>query len=173
MRLLARVGPFPRVRRIAVWGPVLVWGALAANIAGLQLQHARIYAANVADIDCMHVAMGRWLAQNTRQDAVLATHDIGAIGYFSGRRVLDTSGLVTPAVLPHLQPGRRADIGVLAFLEGARPDYLVVMPTWYPELVRLEDHFEPLHEIALESRSVAAGDRLVVFRTKWASEGVE
>ena len=171
LHALARSGPFPRMRRVAAWGPVLVWGVLAVNIAGLQLQYARTYAANVADIDRMHVATGRWLAQNTSEEEVLATHDIGAIGYFSGRRVIDTSGLVTPAILPYLQPGQRADIGVLAFLEQARPDYLVVMPSWYPDLVRLDDHFEPVHETVLEARSIAAGDRLVVFRTIWSSGG--
>ena len=164
---LARQGLFPRARRIAAWGPLLLWGIFTVNLVGLQLQYSGVYAANVVDIERMHVAMGRWLARNTPEDAVLATHDIGAIGYFSGRQVVDTSGLITPGILPHLRPGRRADIGVLEFLEQARPHYLVVMPTWYPELVRRRDLFEQVHEIALESRSIAAGDRLVAFRAKW------
>lgn len=162
-----RLGDFPRVRRITTWGPPLLWGMLAINTVGLQLQYARIYAANVADIERMHVAMGQWLARNTEEDAVVATHDIGAIGYFSGRRVVDTSGLITPEILPHLRPGRKADIGVLEFLERERPDYLVVMPTWYPDLVRREDLFESIYEIVLGVRSIAAGDRLVVYRTRW------
>ncbi len=162
-----RLGDFPRVRRTATWGPALLWGMLAMNMVGLQLQYARTYAANVADIEHMHVAMGQWLARNTGEDAVVATHDIGAIGYFSGRRVVDTSGLITPEILPHLRPGRMADIGVLEFLERKRPDYLVVMPTWYPELVRREDLFESMYEIELGVRSIAAGDRFVVYRTKW------
>ena len=43
----------------------------------------------------------------------------------------------------------------------------MVMPTWYPELVRREDLFESMYEIELGVRSIAAGDRFVVYRTKW------
>jgi hypothetical protein len=164
---LALQGLFPRARRVAAWAPVLVWGIWGVHVVGQQLQYARTYASNIADIETMHVAMGRWLGHNTEENAVIATHDIGAIGYFSGRQVVDTSGLITPGVLKHLKPGRLADTGVLEFLEQVQPDYLVVMPTWYPELVRRKDHFEPIHEIVLETRSIAAGDRLAVFRAKW------
>ncbi len=42
--------------------------------------------------------MGEWLARNSAPEAVVATPDIGAIGYYSGRRVLDLGGLVTPEI---------------------------------------------------------------------------
>lgn len=42
--------------------------------------------------------MGIWLAGNSAPDAVVAAPDIGAIGYYSGRRVLDLGGLVTPEI---------------------------------------------------------------------------
>jgi hypothetical protein len=44
------------------------------------------------------VPMGIWLAENSPPGSVVATPDIGAIGYFSGRRVLDLGGLVTPEI---------------------------------------------------------------------------
>jgi hypothetical protein len=42
--------------------------------------------------------MGVWLSRNSAPDAVVAAPDIGAIGYYSGRRVLDLGGLVTPEI---------------------------------------------------------------------------
>ena len=42
--------------------------------------------------------MGEWLARNADRDAIVATPDIGAIGYYSGLRVLDLGGLVTPEI---------------------------------------------------------------------------
>jgi hypothetical protein len=42
--------------------------------------------------------MGRWLSQNSEEHALVAVHDIGAIGYYSGRRILDLGGLVTPEI---------------------------------------------------------------------------
>lgn len=69
---------------------------------------------------------GRWFATHSDPQAVIATPDIGAIGYFSRRRVVDLAGLVTPAMVPLLarQPEEDivADFGFAAF---ARPEYLV------------------------------------------------
>ena len=60
-----------------------------------------------------HEAAGRWLAANTPPQAVVATHDVGAIAFYSHRRVVDLAGLVTPEVVPHL--GQR---DFLPFLDG-------------------------------------------------------
>ena len=62
---------------------------------------------NVAEIEEMHVDMARWVAANTPPESVIASHDVGALGYFSGRKVLDTVGLVTPGVIEYLRPGFR------------------------------------------------------------------
>ena len=42
------------------------------------------------------VAMGRWIATHLPPGAAVATHDVGAIGYFGGHPVVDTMALVTP-----------------------------------------------------------------------------
>jgi len=42
------------------------------------------------------VPMGKWLKSNTPETAVVATPDIGAVGFYSQREVLDLGGLVTP-----------------------------------------------------------------------------
>jgi len=69
--------------------------------------------------------MGEWLARNAAPDAVVATPDIGAVGYYSGRRVLDLGGLVTPEIN---DMRRRVDVERI-IEEGLylrfRPDYLV------------------------------------------------
>jgi arabinofuranosyltransferase len=49
-----------------------------------------------------HEACGRWLLANTPADAVIATHDIGAIAFYSRRRIVDLAGLIDPEVVPHL-----------------------------------------------------------------------
>lgn len=76
-----------------------------------------------------HVRAGRWLAAHTPVDAVVATHDIGAIAFHSRRRIVDMVGLVTPEVVPHLlQPD------YIPFLEGLfasrRVTHLAVLQEW-------------------------------------------
>ncbi|MDZ7859657.1 MAG: hypothetical protein U5O15_03155 [Candidatus Krumholzibacteriota bacterium] len=50
------------------------------------------------DINDVLIPMGKWMRDNTAAEAVVATPDIGAIGYYSEREVLDLGGLVTPEI---------------------------------------------------------------------------
>ena len=145
---------------------VLAWAAVALNALLMQPGAARQFGENVRDIQQMHLPMARWIARETPEDAVVATHDIGALGYFSGRRIIDTAGLVTPEVLSYLRPRQAADQGVLEFLLAERPEFVVVMPNWYPELVQ-SIYLVPVHSVSLKSRSISAGDLLVAYYAEW------
>jgi arabinofuranosyltransferase len=87
-----------------------------------------------------HVKAGRWLAAHTPKDAVVATHDIGAIAFYSQRRIVDMMGLVTPEVVPHI---RKPDY--IPFLErlfaAHRVTHLAVLQTW-----QVVDNQAPLFE---------------------------
>ena len=43
-----------------------------------------------------HVKTAQWLRDNTNENDVIATHDIGAIGFYSNRKVIDIVGLINP-----------------------------------------------------------------------------
>ncbi len=67
-----------------------------------------------------------WLRENTPEDATVAVYDIGWIGLYSGRRVLDLGGLVHPGI--NDLRDRVDDEEILRrglFLRFERPDYLV------------------------------------------------
>jgi len=44
------------------------------------------------------VPMGEWLGRRARPEAVVAAPDIGAVGYYSRREILDLGGLITPQI---------------------------------------------------------------------------
>ena len=46
------------------------------------------------------IKIGQWLHENTSQDDAVLVADIGAIGYFSERKICDAAGLVSPELLP-------------------------------------------------------------------------
>lgn len=48
------------------------------------------------------VAQAQWIAANLPPGDLLAVHDIGAVGYFAPRAILDTAGLISPEVIPVL-----------------------------------------------------------------------
>ncbi len=65
-------------------------------LLGFWVIGANAYAQSVAIIETEMVEPARWIAQNTPPEALVAAHDIGALGYFGQRRLLDLAGLVSP-----------------------------------------------------------------------------
>lgn len=90
------------------------------------LQGAVAYGRDVAFIEGEMVVAARWLAANTEPDALVAAHDIGAIGYFAERPLLDLAGLLSPEVV-QLLPNEAA---LVAHALSAGADYLVTAPGW-------------------------------------------
>ncbi len=127
----------------------------------------RLYGREVANIEEMQVTLGKWIGANLPEDVVVATNDVGAIAYFSGREILDTVGLISPAVLSYMREEPLRDRAVMNFLRDERPDYAVLFPTWYPEMVKQRAIFEPLHRAVLEDNVISGGDELVVYRLRW------
>jgi hypothetical protein len=102
----------------------LVWLAFLAN-------GARAYADDVMTIQTEMVATAQWVRANTTPETLIAAHDIGALGYFSERPIIDLAGLITPEVIPFLR-----DEGRLAnYLDEVGVDYLILFPDWYQTLV--------------------------------------
>jgi hypothetical protein len=46
--------------------------------------------------------VGRWLRDHTQQNASVGYYEIGFVGYYSDRRIVDSLGLIDPAVPPHV-----------------------------------------------------------------------
>ncbi len=68
-------------------------------------------------------AAGEWLAKNTPRDADVAFDEIGIVGYYSQRPMLDLIGLVSPSSIPYSAAGDQAG----AFL--AKPTRYVLLHT--------------------------------------------
>lgn len=77
--------------------------ALVASLGLITLvQWAAITQVGIEHIRNTHESMGRWIAAHLPPAARVAAFDIGAIGYFSARPVVDLGGLVDPAFVPYL-----------------------------------------------------------------------
>ena len=84
------------------------------------------YRTDVAFIEGEMVAAARWLQANTPPQALIAAHDIGAIGYFAQRPLLDLAGLISPEIIPLLHD----ESLVAAYVAQSRAQYLVTAPGW-------------------------------------------
>jgi len=66
--------------------------------------------------------IGEWFSQNTPKDTVIAVNDIGIVGYYSNRRIVDPLGLVTPDIISYRARGKRA----IKYMKEIKPDYCVI-----------------------------------------------
>ncbi len=71
----------------------------------------------------------RWIAQNTTTSANLATIDIGHLGYWSDRPIIDIVGLAQPDVAPHIAEG---DFGYA--IRHYQPSLVLIGYVWLPEV---------------------------------------
>jgi len=119
------------------------------------------YAWGVQNINAMQVHLGHWVDANLPRTATLAVNDIGAIAYFSRRPVIDLMGLVTPEIRPYRREG---EAGVTRYVIERCPDFVIIFPTWFPQLSARRDLLSPIYSIKLERNEVSGGPEMVVYR---------
>jgi hypothetical protein len=93
---------------------------------------ANTYASDVALIESEMVDMAKWTQQNLPPDALLAVHDIGAMGYFDQHKIIDLAGLISPDVISFI----RDETKIADYLNQTGANYVVSFPAFYPQLLR-------------------------------------
>jgi hypothetical protein len=127
-----RAAAQPMLRRVAGRAWVI---SLAILVGAFVFVGAQAYGRDVRFIESEMVATATWLEQHVEPDALIAAHDIGAIGYFTQRPLIDLAGLITPEVVPFIRDEGR----LLEFILAKEADYLVTFPSWYPHMTRRQN----------------------------------
>jgi hypothetical protein len=110
-------------------------------------------------IESEMVGMAKWVQQNIPADALLAVHDIGALGYYVPNPIIDLAGLISPDVIPFIRDSDR----LAGYLDEQSADYLIVFPGQYP---RLTSQKSPLFTSGLEFDLLRFDDHIQVFQWK-------
>lgn len=79
-------------------------------------------------------AAGRWLAVNTAEDATVGALEVGILGYYSRRPMVDFAGLIQPKVAAQLTGGSNYEHAASWAVEYYQPRYLVLFPGDFPHL---------------------------------------
>jgi len=132
-------------------------------LIGFWILGARAYARDVALIESEMVKSAYWVSENTEENSVIAAHDIGALGYFSNRQLVDLAGLVSPDVIPFIRDEER----LAEYLNQRSVEYLVTFPGWYPELVK---QATPVFQTYEEFSPAQGGENMVIY--KWNPSNV-
>jgi tetratricopeptide (TPR) repeat protein len=88
------------------------------------------YADECRYINDRQVAAALWIRDNTKETDVIGTHDVGAIGYYSNRRIVDAAGLITPELINKLNDRNYASI-MKDYMKKEGVTYLAFLREWY------------------------------------------
>ncbi len=160
---LLRLAPDRLVGRVL--SRVLIIAALLVLVIFWAVLGPRAYATDVGFIEGEMVTAAHWLRERTPQTALIAVHDIGAIGYYADRSLLDLAGLITPQVIPFIRDEDR----LLSFIQTEGADYLVTFPSWYPRLVQ-DPHWRAVFRTGYRWTVEAGMDNMVVYEARWEAE---
>ncbi|MCD2188443.1 hypothetical protein LN037_14945 [Actinomycetospora sp. SF1] len=160
VRAIGQAAGDARSGRIVTTGLVAVLGAFALVSAPTWALRQAEQAAGIRE---SAVSAAQWIKGNTPPDAVVAVNDVGAVAWFSDRRVVDLVGLTTPGFARPALEGSGAMYEQLAHLPpDQRPTYFSIFDE--TELVPVGDlpkarilGAEPLTSFDLKSPERDAG----------------
>ncbi len=118
---------------------------------------AKAYGEDVAIIETEMVKTSIWIKQNTSENTVIAAHDIGALGYFSNRKIIDMAGLITPETIPFISDEKL----MLVYITKNNADYLMAFPSQYPELT---EQLTMVYTTGSNYSPSAGGQNMAVYR---------
>lgn len=81
-------------------------------------------------ISIRQVKIAKWLRDNTPGSSVIATHDVGAIGYYSGRKIVDIAGLISPEFISKLLDKNFTSM-LISDLKKNNVTHLAFLKEWY------------------------------------------
>jgi len=87
-----------------------------------------IYQTDVAEINCLEVETGQWLHTHLPPGVLIASHDVGAISYFSGHPMLDFTGLVDPELISLVHDPNRLE----RYFKAHHVAYVAIYRDWFP-----------------------------------------
>lgn len=175
----------PDTGRLA--GVICVAGLLAAQFAGASLHNRETYASHCKYIADRQVAAAKWVDANLPADAVIATHDVGAMAFYSERRIVDMVGLISPEMksligkpqnlIPALAARGVTHVAVLRdWFEIVNVNPIFQTDERYPEIMEVFK-FDAAHMHVMDPRAArittVAGDYLANGQTQQARRLLE
>lgn len=119
LEFLGRATPRLRVDHMRAWAPSLLSCVTVAAV----LVNTRLHPERVTP--CVYEKMGEWAESAGLREGsrTIVASDIGAVGYFTGARILDSEGLVWPEA--------RQLVKLVDVVRKHRPDYVILVATQF------------------------------------------
>jgi arabinofuranosyltransferase len=129
--------------------------------------YTNIHANQTKNIEEMQVHLAMWIRTNVPEDAVIATYDVGALGFFARGIVLDQYGLVTPLLLHNyttLSSQAR-------YLKEMNCTYIMYYVEWFwglrGAIIGQGAEVGELYRVHIDDNVVCGTDNMAVYHITW------
>lgn len=151
-----------KARASSVWRPITRVLALSAVLVTLLFALTLGLLAYQRDVTIINEEMvdpAHWIAANIPIDVPIATHDIGAVGYFAPRPLLDIAGLISPEIIPVLRDGP----ALWQFMEARDIAYLMAFPDQVPNSDPGDPRLCPIYQSAGTTVLELQAHKMIVY----------
>lgn len=140
-------------------------GAVIIYSASSCYENKNVYQDQTHHIAIRQVATAKWLKNNTPEGSIIATHDVGAIGYYSDRKIVDVAGLINPEFIKKLNTKDFARFMTEQMVK-EHVDYIAFLREWYrvvnqtPLFTTGDQNFEIMDVFKFDARKthILSGD---------------
>lgn len=115
-------------------------------------ENRELYVSNTKYIYERQVEAAKWIKEYTKENDVIATHDVGAIGYYSNRKIIDVAGLITPELIKKINDADYVNY-MTDFLNKNGVTYLAFLKEWY-RVINQKPLFTTVYRLAPEVMEV-------------------
>jgi len=147
--------------------PILALGLLGVTIAIAQAVQLRGTRAHPDRRYRIYRAAGEWIAGNTSQDATVGALEVGIIGYFAQRPMIDFAGLIQPEVAHQMRTETTYQDTARWAIEHYHPDYLVWFQGVFPELEKTLAAEHCREVVTFVKKTYDAPASLVILMCSW------
>jgi hypothetical protein len=120
-------------RNLRGWMALLTIGVLSALFIAQIVHLDQIQASPDARYP-VYREVGEWLRANTDPGTKVATLEVGIIGYYSHKHMIDFAGLIQPQVAPQLSVHTDYEDAALWALQAYQPEYIVLHDGVFPRV---------------------------------------
>jgi hypothetical protein len=122
-----------------------------------------VYVEDVSVINEEMVTAAHWIADHIPSDQLLAIHDIGAVGYFAPRPIVDLAGLVSPEVIPFIND----EESLWSWLKGYDAKFLMAFPDQIPGDNAQDSRLCPVYTTEGPTARSIGGPNMAVYALTW------
>jgi hypothetical protein len=122
---------------------------------------------DVKKISNLQACLGQRAAERLPPDASIASREVGAIGFFSRRRMVDLGGTISQKGLAYLSRPGSPDTHLWEFLEEERPSHLAIRPGDFPDLSQRGDLLTPFTTFLSSDPRTGGTTTMELYETPW------